>query len=805
MPLGRTELSINGDASGRVAGGGRRHCYCGPRPRPRRGRGPRARRRARPRRRPRRRAPRWRPAPEPARRRIPAVPVALAAVAIAIAVTVTPTTVTAVTALAVAPSPTGVARGRDVDRAFGHRGQRQGHLALRIDVVDPYLDRLAQRQHVFDVVDALAPGQGRELGDVQQAVPSGQHVDEGAELGDVDHLAGVDRADIGRGRVEDERDTATRLLDGVAVLGADGHRAHHAVVVDRDVRARLLLQGVDDLALGPDDLADLVDRDLHGDDLRGAVGHVVTGLGDGTGHDAEDREAGLLGLQERLGQDVGRQAGDLGVELEGGHRVSGTRHLEVHVTEGVLGAQDVGQGDVGAFVVDQAHGDSRHRSLEGHTGGHQRQGRAADRRHRRRPVGGEHVGDDTQGVGELLGAGHDGQEGPLGQQAVADLAALGAPHEAGLPGREGREVVVVHVALGVDRGDRVEHLRHAGHAEGGDVEHLGLAPLEQGRAVRRGEEVDLGRERADVGRTAAVDPEAVLDDALAHQLLGQRADGGLDLAGAALELDGQRLLDLLARPVERRVALGFRRDQVGLGDEVGADGLDPGPDVLGVVDLRGERHGLDRPVGGNHVGQQLALQEDRLADPGLGGLEALGQHLFVDLGRTGLVVVPRVLGPAGFHHHDGDVGLGGLIEGAAGDHQLEGGGVALLEGGMRDPGPVDAVGHPDGADRPVEGDARDHQGGRGGVDSQDVVGVDLVGAEDRADHVDLVAEAAGERRAERAVDQPAGQDGLVRALALPAEERAGDLPGGVGPLFDVDGQGEEVGSLPYRARGRGRG
>ena len=364
---------------------------------------------------------------------------------------------------------------------------------------------------------------------------------------------------------------------------------------------------------------------------------------------------------------------------------------------------------------------------------------------------------------------------------------------------------MVHVALGVDRGDGVEHLGHAGHAERGDVEHLGLAPLEQGRAVRRREEVDLGRQRADVGRAPAVDPQAVLDDALAHQLLGQRADGGLDLAGAALELVGQRGLDLLAGAVERGVALGLGRDQVGLGDEVGADRLDPGPHVLGVVGLGGELHRLDRPVGGDDLGHQLALQEDRLADPRLGRLEAFGQHLFGDLGRAGLVVVPRVLGPAGLHHHDGDVGVGGLVQGPAGHHQLEGGGVALLEGGVRDPGAVDAVGHPDGADGAVEGDARQHQRGRGGVDGQDVVGVDLVGAEDRPDHVDLVAEAAGERRAQRPVDEPAGQDGLVRALALPAEERAGDLAGGVGPLLDVDGQGEEVGPLPYGACGGGRG
>ena len=101
--------------------------------------------------------------------------------------------------------------------------------------------------------------------------------------------------------------------------------------------------------------------------------------------------------------------------------------------------------------------------------------------------------------------------------------------------------------------------------------------------MRRREEVDLGRERADVGRAPTVDAHAVLDDALAHQLLGQRADGRLDLAGPALELVGQGGLDLLAGRVEGGVALGLGGDRVGLGDEVGADGLDPGPDVVGVV------------------------------------------------------------------------------------------------------------------------------------------------------------------------------------------------------------------------------
>ena len=98
---------------------------------------------------------------------------------------------------------------------------------------------------------------------------------------------------------------------------------------------------------------------------------------------------------------------------------------------------------------------------------------------------------------------------------------------------------MVHVPLGVVRGDGVEQLVHAGHAQRGHVQHLSLAPLEQGRAVGRREQVDLGRQRPDVGSGATVDTEALFDDPLADQLLGQATHGGLDLTGTVGELAGQ--------------------------------------------------------------------------------------------------------------------------------------------------------------------------------------------------------------------------------------------------------------------------
>jgi hypothetical protein len=53
---------------------------------------------------------------------------------------------------------------------------------------------------------------------------------------------------------------------------------------------------------------------------------------------------------------------------------------------------------------------------------------------------------------------------------------------------------------------------------------------------------------------------------------------------------------------------------------------------------------------------------------------------------------------------------------------------------------------------------------------------------------------SGNDGAQRPVDQPVGERRLV-GPTLTAEERAGDLARGVHPLFDVDGEREEVGAL----------
>ena len=84
---------------------------------------------------------------------------------------------------------------------------------------------------------------------------------------------------------------------------------------------------------------------------------------------------------------------------------------------------------------------------------------------------------------------------------------------------------MVHVALFFVDADGVDHLVHARHPEGGHVEDLGLAPLEQARAVSGRDYAHPGTERPQVTGAPAVDAHAFLDDPLAHQVLGEGADG----------------------------------------------------------------------------------------------------------------------------------------------------------------------------------------------------------------------------------------------------------------------------------------
>ena len=223
------------------------------------------------------------------------------------------------------------------------------------------------------------------------------------------------------------------------------------------------------------------------------------------------------------GQDLGGDAVELGVELERGDELAGAGDLEVHVAERVLGAEDVGQRDVLGLAVDLA-GDEAHRDAgdgrpQRHTGLQQRQRRGADRAHRGGAVGAHRLGELADRVGELLAGRQHRQQRTARERTVADLAALGRAHATGLTGGERREDVLVHVAARLLRGERVQLLLEGQHVQRGDAQDLGLAALEQRRAVHARDDLDLGGQRPDVGQAAAVDADLVAQHALADEAL----------------------------------------------------------------------------------------------------------------------------------------------------------------------------------------------------------------------------------------------------------------------------------------------
>ena len=151
----------------------------------------------------------------------------------------------------------------------------------------------------------------------------------------------------------------------------------------------------------------------------------------------------------------------------------------------------------------------------------------------------------------------------------------------------------------------------------------------------RGHDLDLGRQRPDVGEAAAVDADLVAQDPLADDLLGQRAEGAGDLLLAALELAGQRGLDLVLERVGGVLALLLAGDLHAPAASLSPTcGLDGGVDVVLVVqeDAGTRATGLAAFVG------QLGLRVAQRLDERLGGLEALRPRP----PRSGAVAPPAI-------------------------------------------------------------------------------------------------------------------------------------------------------------------
>ncbi len=172
---------------------------------------------------------------------------------------------------------------------------------------------------------------------------------------------------------------------------------------------------------------------------------------------------------------------------------------------------------------------------------------------------------------------------------------------------------MVHVALAVDGVDSVDHLVHASCAEGGEVEHLGLAPLEQAGSVCRGDDCHVRRQWPQVYGSTPVNADSVGHDAGTDDVLGDRPDSSLDLAVGIVHLGELRKQFLEEGGLHGclcHATVRLHGDCLGFGNAVPACGIDRCPDLVAVVNGDLVRHDL----GCTHGLDELQLHLDDLAD-----------------------------------------------------------------------------------------------------------------------------------------------------------------------------------------------
>ena len=294
---------------------------------------------------------------------------------------------------------------------------------------------------------------------MQQAVLAGNELDEGTEGLDRDDAAGVLLADLGL--LDDELDATTGLFATLVARGDEDR----AVLLDVDVGAGLFLDAADDLAARPMTSRILSVRDLDGEDARCELLEVLArhcrsrraccdmmyarpslAWRSALARISVDRPLALLSICSAV------MPLSVPATLKSmSPRKSSRPWMSVRTaTWSPSLMRPMAIPETGALIGTPA---SMSASVEPQT----------------EPMEDEPLDSSTSDTmrivyGKSSSSGMTGSECTLSQGAVADVAALGAAHEAGLARAERREVVVVDVALALGHVDRVEALPLGQHA-----------------------------------------------------------------------------------------------------------------------------------------------------------------------------------------------------------------------------------------------------------------------------------------------------------------------------------------------------
>src|SRR6266700_7508611 len=381
--------------------------------------------------------------------------------------------------------------------------------------------------------------------DVQEAVGAREKLDEGAEFREAHDFAEIGFADFGAGG-----DVADHLQGRIAAGSAGGEDVHGAVFEDVDLHAGGLDNGLDLLAAGTDEVADLVGRDMQFEKSWRVSGNLRARRAESFFHGVENLQARFFRLCEGFAHHGDADAEDLDVHLERGDAVTRAGDLEVHIAIVVFSAGDVREDGILVVVThDEAHGDTSAGGLHRDTGIHQGERAAADSGHRRGTIGFQDVGNEAQGVREVRFGGKQIHERAFGESAVTNFAAARAAQEFYFANAERREIIVQHEALElVLLEEQVEALHVFLGAESESGERLSFAAREESGTVDAREQADFAGDLANLIEGAAIGTAAGVQNVVAEDVLAQAFKGALGegalLVHLLLWLFGNRRDDL---------------------------------------------------------------------------------------------------------------------------------------------------------------------------------------------------------------------------------------------------------------------
>ena len=175
-------------------------------------------------------------------------------------------------------------------------------------------------------------------------------------------------------------------FDEVAILDIDGGDEDRAVLLDINLRIRIVDDLFDHLAARPNDVADLVDVNVHGRDPRRIRREIRRRFSDALQHFPHDEGAAALRLFKRRGENFPGNPGNFDIHLNRRNALLCPGDFEIHIAEGVFHTLNIGQNSVLIAVFDEPHRYARNRPPNGNAGIHQGQRAAADASHRARAV-----------------------------------------------------------------------------------------------------------------------------------------------------------------------------------------------------------------------------------------------------------------------------------------------------------------------------------------------------------------------------------------------------------------------------------